>query len=163
MDGMKGFEFELYFKNIPFVKNAFLSVVAVDQIPKVIPVRHFVICNLSPAHLSGSHWICIVRSDKDIIEIFNSLGSPNLDYIKNFLKFTKRLEIEYNEQQFQSQLSSTCGYFCIYFAIQRVINFDMPFEHLLEHIFELTPDTNEVSVVNFCTKLKNNQDISLFD
>lgn len=163
MDGIKGFEFEVYFQNIPLVKHSFLNVVAIDQIPKIIPVRHFIICNLSPAHLPGSHWICIVRPDKEIIEIFNSLGSENLNYLTSFLKFSKRLNIEYNQHQFQSKLSSTCGLFCIYFAIHRVLNFDMSFDHLLEHIFESTPNENETVVVDFCNNLKTNKDVNLFN
>jgi hypothetical protein len=153
MSGMRGFEFMQYFDKIRHVRQLFLKVISIDQIPKVIPIKHFLICNLSPADSPGSHWIVIVRSENDTLEIYNSLGTPSLDYLLPFLKFRKKYEITYNQEQFQSNSSTNCGFFCIYFIVQRVLNFDMSFEDILELIFETNFEINEQTVVQFCHNL----------
>ena len=161
MDGLKGFEFLSYFNKIPIVHKQFLNVVAIDEIPKSIPVKHFLISNLSPAHLSGSHWIVIIRPEKNTLEIFNSLGGDTFNEIKNHLKFTCKLEIHSNETPFQSKLSTSCGYYCIFFAVNRILNLDMSFEHLLEHLFTNNIEINESNVKRFCEQLLQSSDDNL--
>lgn len=164
MEGLKGFEFSAYFAKVSHVNQQFLNVVAIDEIPKSIPVKHFIVCNLSPAHLSGSHWIVLVRPAKNTLEIFNSLGGNTFNEIKQYLKFTCKLEIHFNETQFQSTSSTSCGYFCIFFAINRILNFDMSFEHLLEHLFTDNIEINENNVKRFCDHLfVSSDDNSIFE
>jgi hypothetical protein len=158
MDGLKGFEFPQYFAKIPIVQQQFVNVFAIDEIPKVIPIRHFLISNLSPAHLSGSHWIVLVRPDKHTLEIFNSLGGDTYNDIKTNLRFTSRLEIHTNNTSFQSSNSTSCGYFCIYFAVNRILNLDMSFEHLLEHLFTHDTESNDNNVTRFCENLLQSTD-----
>ena len=163
MEGLKGFEFSQYFLKISIVNKQFFNVVAINEIPKIIPVRHFIISNLSPSHLSGSHWIVLIRPDKNTLEIFNSLGGNTLQDIQKYLKFTSKLQIHFNETQFQSNTSTSCGYFCIFFAINRILNFDMSFEHLLEHLFSHDTTINENNATKFCENLlQSSDDNSIF-
>lgn len=162
MEGMRGFEFKTYFDKIDIVKKQFLKVTSIDEIPRTIKLKHFIICNLSPSNLPGSHWVAIVRSDKDTLEIFNSLGTKSLALYNENFNFRTKFNIEFNEEQFQSNESTSCGYFCIYFIVQRILNFDMSLEHLLEHIFVSDTTINENLSINFCHKLLIN-DLNLFD
>lgn len=162
MSGLRGFEFSLYFNKVPFVAKLLSGIFSIDKIPRNLKEKHFIICNLSPSTLPGSHWIAIIRSEKNTLEIFNSLGVENLDNLTPHFKFPNNFELVYNEQKFQSNVSVKCGFFCIYFIVHRVLNFDMSFEHLIEDIFNYDPNTNETLVTNFCHKLLND-DENLFD
>jgi hypothetical protein len=162
MSGLRGFEFSLYFNKIPFVNKLDSGVFSIDKIPRILKEKHFIIVNLSPSNLPGSHWIAIIRSEKNTLEIFNSLGVSTLDNLTPYFKFPNNFELIYNEEKFQSDLSVHCGFFCIYFIVQRILNFDMSFEHLIEDIFKSDLNTNDLLVTNFCTKLLNDSD-DIFD
>ena len=162
MLGMRGSEFQQYFKNISVVNKQFLKVTSIDKIPTEIKEKHFIISNLSPSNEVGSHWITLIRSEKDTLEIFNSLGMTSIDRLQPYLKFKKRVNIIFNEQPFQSNESTSCGFFCIYFIVHRILNLDMSFEHLLEHIFSNDCQINETKVVDFCKNLSIG-DFNLFE
>jgi hypothetical protein len=162
MAGMRGSEFKNYFEKIGIVDKLFLKVTSIDEIPEEIKLKHFIICNLSPSTEPGSHWIAIVRSEKETVEVFNSLGVSSLEDLKPYLKFKQNLELIYNEQPFQSKDSASCGFFCIYFIVERILNFDMSFEHILEDIFSADCKINETKVVKFCSNLLHG-DFNLFD
>lgn len=159
---LRGDQFIDYFSKVPHVQSMFLNVVAINEIPKTIPIRNFLICNLSLSHLPGSHWISIVRPEKNIIEIFNSLGYQSLDSLIPHFKFPKSYELHFNIEQFQEDNSISCGYFCIYFLIHRVLNYDMSFEHILNDIFDENKNQNEELVRVFCNNLEQNKDTTLF-
>jgi len=160
--GVRGNEFINYFNRVPHVKSVFLNVVALNQIPKIIPTRHFLICNLSLSDMPGSHWIAITRPEKDILEIFNSLGYQSLESLMPYFKFRKAFEIHFNREQLQEENSTTCGLFCIYFIIHRILNFEMPFEHVLEDIFSTNKIENENTVTQFCSNLELHSDSNIF-
>lgn len=160
--GLKGNEFMNYFSKIPHIKSVFVNVFAINEIPKSIPIRHFLICNLSLSHLPGTHWIAMLRPEKDSLEIFNSLGYESLDSLIPYFKFKKSFEINFNQQQFQDNSSISCGFFCIYFIIHRILNLDMSFEHVLEHIFSENKNENELLVTQFCNNLEQNGDANIF-
>jgi hypothetical protein len=162
MMGMRGSEFQHYFEKIPIVNKQSLKITSIDEIPSEIKEKHFVISNLSPSNEAGSHWITLIRSEKDTLEIFNSLGMNSIDRLQPYLKVTKKINVIFNEQPFQSNESTSCGFFCIYFIVNRILNLDMSFEHILEHIFSTDCQINENKVVNFCTKL-NLGDFNIFD
>jgi hypothetical protein len=162
MSGLRGFEFSLYFEKLPFVNKLLSGIYSIDKIPKTLKEKHFLICNLSPSNLPGTHWIAIIRSEKHTLEIFNSLGVNNLDSLKPYFKFPNNFELIFNEEKFQSNTSINCGFFCIYFIIYRIMNFDMSFEHLIEEIFNADENINDSLVTNFCQKLLLN-DENLFD
>ena len=68
-----------------------------------------------------------------------------------YCKFRGIKEIEFNETQFQSDFSDTCGLFTIYFIIERMFNLDLSFEELLFEIFDTENlDENEMKVKEFC-------------
>ena len=134
-DGFRGNQFEIYFAKFPHILSCFSGVYAINEIPKSIPIRHFIICKLSEKHLPGSHWTVIVRSSKNTIELFNSLGQQNLDIFKPYFRFQKKFEISFNKESVQSLTSKFCGYFCIMFIIFCILNFDMSMENVLEDIF----------------------------
>jgi hypothetical protein len=160
--GLHGYDFSLYFDKVPIVNSLFIGVVSIDKIPRIIKEKHFLVCNLSPSNKPGSHWIVIVRSEKNTLEVFNSLGVENLDILTPYFHFRNNFDLIFNEQPFQSNNSTSCGFFCIYFIVHRVLNYDMSFEHIIEDIFNINTNINENIVVSFCNKLLNNHE-NLFD
>jgi hypothetical protein len=155
LDGLKGFEFDKYFSKIDLASKLFFGVYSIDLIP-LIPVKHFIICNLSPSDEPGTHWILIIRPDNSCLEIFNSLGYKNLDTIKPHLNiFSRNLELEFNSDQFQPDNSKNCGYFCIYMAVHRVLNYDLNFLTVLEDYFTANKNNNDVLVYDYCQNLLN--------
>jgi hypothetical protein len=162
MLGMRGSEFYQYFDKIPIVNKQFLKVTSIDEIPREIKEKHFLISNLSPSNELGTHWIALIRSENDTLEIFNSLGMTSIDNLRPYLKLKKKVNVVFNEQVFQSRESTSCGFFCIYFIVHRILNLDMSFEHVLEHIFSADCQINENKVVNFCKNLQIG-DFNIFD
>jgi len=163
-EGLRGYEFQCYLKKIPFVSKYYKTVCSINEIPINIKVREFIIVNLSLSHEPGTHWIVIIRSHRQLYEVFNSLGFENLNELTNFFKIRTQAEIVYNETGMQLKDSSTCGLFCIYFIVHRVLNYDLSFFHLLNDIFFEDLTLNENKVVEFCSRLKNASDDSdLFD
>lgn len=153
-EGLRGNEFNNYFVKIPHVLDLFSGVVAINEIPLQIPIRHFIICNLSENHLPGTHWIVIVRPSQNSLEIFNSLGQENLDYLMPYLNLKKEFEISFNKIAFQGVTSKLCGFFCIYFVVFRILNFDLSMIHVLEDIFYSTDSIkNDTIVSQFCNNL----------
>lgn len=152
-EGLRGNEFETYFNKLPQVSSLFLKVCSIDQIPSEIPIKHFVLFNLSKQHEEGSHWALLLRYSKHKLEIFNSLGSDNLNYLNGYLQFDKHFKIDFNKKSVQSLTSTYCGFFCIYFAIFRILNFDMTMEHVLEDIFTSNLIKNDLIVSQFCNNI----------
>jgi hypothetical protein len=148
---MQSSEFQKYFDSAPILKNHFIGVFSIDTLPKTIKYRKFCICNTDVQSGTGKHWICFIRSDKNSIELFDSLGvdAQKKNLIKTFCKFSVR-ELTFNESQFQSSVSDTCGLFVIYFLFQRLFNFDISFDDLLEEIFHEDLSMNENQVKVFC-------------
>ena len=153
-EGLRGNDFENYFRKVDIVFPLFLSVVAINDIPLIFPPRHFVICNLSERHLKGSHWMVILRISETEFEIFNSLGQTDLNYIKPYFNFDIELNIDFNVNSVQSESSKNCGYFCIYFIVFRILNLDMALQTILEDIF-YTNDLikNDKIVTQFCNNI----------
>lgn len=153
--GLFSSDFSMYLNRVPVIARHFHSVRAIDELPRTLPVRHFVIVNLSPRHHSGSHWLVILRSQKDTIEIFNSLGFQNLAQIRPYLNFNFRTHLTYNNTAFQLSSSSSCGLYCIYYVVFRLLNLDMDFEEVLDEIFCSNKVENENKVAKFCQHLLN--------
>lgn len=161
-EGLRGFEFKEYFNKVPIVRHYYLKVCSLDEIPSSFKIRQFAIVNLSTTSQPGSHWIVIFRSGKHIYEIFNSLGFASLDILVPYFKPTVKVDIVYNEQQFQSSSTSTCGFFCIYVAIHRVLSYDQCFSHVLQEVFSSSnTEANETKCINFCRRLKASVDDSV--
>lgn len=131
--------------------NFFMGVCSIDTMPKCLKKRHFFICNLDINSSIGSHWICILRNDKNQLELFDSLGVTEikLEWFLKHCNIKKPNELLYNTSQIQSLYSNSCGKFVLYFIIKRLFNLDCSFENLLNHIFESTEDNNEIIVSQF--------------
>ncbi len=155
-EGLYASDFETYFNKVEWIKPLFLSVTSIDKLPTTLPLKHFVIVNLSPSGTAGSHWTLLVRSHKKCIEVFNSLGCENLDTFTPHLRFRFAAEIEFNNTQVQKSTSSTCGLFCIYFIIHRTLNFDQSLDEIMTEIFSHDLNENENKVTNFCNHLLDN-------
>ena len=132
-------------------KNSIVLFLFKDTLPKTIRLRQFCFCNTDTQSGKGKHWLCFIRSHKNYIELFDSLGinsEKNL-LIKNYCKFNVK-EIVFNESQFQESTTNSCGLYVLYFAIERMHNLDMSFEEILEEIFESNLKDNEQKVKQFC-------------
>ena len=163
IEGLRVSDFESFFKKIPHVFNLFSGVVAIDEIPKRLPTKHFVIVNLSEKHLPGSHWTVILRSSPNVLEVFNSLGQKDLNYFLPHFNFKRRYQIDFNKKDVQSIDSKYCGYFCIYFIVFRVLNYDMNFQDVLEDIFYSNDlNKNDEIVSKFCNNLLTNTNDDFF-
>lgn len=140
-------EFSVFIDKFPCLKKHFLGVFALNQIPKSMLHRSFLIFNKDPDYLNGSHWIALVRLDGSDYQIFDSLGC-DFDFVKKFLKF-KNAKFTFNTQAFQSTESNTCGLFCLYWIVHRMMSVDLSFNELLLEIFEINTTENEKKVIDF--------------
>lgn len=162
--GLFSSDFKTYFDRLPMIAKHFNGVLALDEIPTTLPVRHFIVLNRSVRQHRGTHWLLILRSHTDSVEIFNSLGFKNLDEIRPYLKFNFKAHLSYNNTAVQLGTTSSCGLYCIYFAIFRLLNLDQPFDEFLDEIFCNDLRTNENKVAQFCQHLLSISDESnLYD
>jgi len=159
---LHGFEFEQLFDKVEVARHFYAGVYSVDEIPKEIKTRQFVVVNLSPKSEPGTHWFVISRSDQYLYEIFNSLGFESVDELAPHLSFDSHADIVFNGERFQAKTSTSCGYFCVFYAIHRVLNYDMSFHHLLDFFFDHDSAVNEDRVIKFCQRLKSDNP-NLFD
>jgi hypothetical protein len=152
---MQSSDFQKYFECAPILKNHFIGIFSIDTLPKTIKYRQFCICNTDVQSGNGKHWICFVRSNKNSIELFDSLGidAQKKNLIENFCKFKRVKELIFNETQFQSSFSDTCGLFVLYFLFERLFNLDISFDDLLEDIFDENVLINEKEVQDFCKNI----------
>ena len=164
VDGLRSSDFHSYFSKGPTLLEHWQGVKSIDQIPRNLKLRKFVIVNLSPSGHPGSHWIVLCRSEKNQLELFNSLGTRNLSSIRNYLNFNFKCSISYNNSPVQLPTTTSCGLYCIYFAVHRIFNFDMKFSEVMEEIFEPELKYNEDKVENFCRHLSQiSHPLQLFD
>lgn len=153
---LRGFQFKTYFDTEPVVSHFYEGVYSLDEIPKELASRHFVVVNLSKKNEEGTHWIVICRSDESIYEIFNSLGFETLDpLVPEYFSVPPDTDVIYNGHAFQMENSSTCGYFSVFFAVHRVFNYDMSFHSFLQFFFDESQSVNEERVIKFCQGLTN--------
>lgn len=157
---MNSSEFIGYLKDYPFLLERFLGTFSIDTLPKYFKLRSFCFCNTDTSEGVGKHWLCFVKTEKNCIECFDSLGidENKKDLLSKYCKIRNVKEIEYNETQFQTSTSSTCGYFVLYFAIHRMHNLDLTFDDILEDIFSFNLTINEEKVQQFCDELKKTND-----
>jgi hypothetical protein len=150
---MLGSEFEKYFENFLEFKKYFLGVFSIDNLPKALKINFFFVCNTKPSNAPGEHWFCVIKTQRNYIELFDSLGvneEKELFYKQN-LHF--RGFLTFNETPFQSNSSQNCGFFCLYFIFQRLHNLDLTFEELIDEFFDPSEIVNERKVVDFCKEL----------
>ena len=154
---MQGFQINEYFNSFPNLTKHYKGIFAIDTLPRIIKLRQFLICNTDLSSGSGAHWFCLLRTSKNTLECFDSLGITD-DKKKNLelychVKGVK--DIEFNETPFQLEHSDSCGLYCVYYIIKRMYNLDLDFEHLLEEIFDdKNKEENELVVKQFCDSVK---------
>ena len=76
-----------------------------------------IICNLSPSHHRGSHFVTIIGTPNEILYV-DSLALPctiSSEVHMTLLKFKRRIK-NLITKCIQEAESSYCGFFCIYFA-----------------------------------------------
>ena len=149
---MLNVEFEDHFKKCPAIYPCFLGVYSVNNFPRNIKTKTFFITNMSKSDEMGTHWISIVKSAPNLVEIFDSL-STKYDILKPYLKFNKDPSIIYNDCAFQLPTSTTCGFFAITFCVNRCLNFDLKYKEVLAHVFTDDLNKNEKIVTEFVSEL----------
>ena len=131
----------------------FIGVFAEDQLKNlaIMSFPSFLIINLDPSHLNGSHWLAVRISPKSM-EIFDPLGFQILNWprvpckLLNFLNRWSKHRQTLISPLIQSNTSVLCGYYCIAYIICRHV---ISFKEFL-NIFK-TPEQNDNLLINvFC-------------
>ena len=129
---MRASEFLTLLDHVPTVKNRLRKIVSIDQIPRTLKVRHFLIINTDVSSKPGRHWFIILKVAAKHYELFDSLGSSN-SYVRQHIPYSGICQV--NETPVQKQSSSSCGEFCLYFIIHRLFNLDLSFLYFLNDFF----------------------------
>lgn len=100
------------------VNNYFKNVYSIDQLPRKIQKQPaFIMVNTSPSHIKDGHWVAIFINKNKKLEFFDSFGlSPRAYKLDNFIK-NNCSSFKFNNIQFQSFLTNSCGYFCLMFLL----------------------------------------------
>lgn len=157
---MLSIDFTTIFKTFPNINSLFDGVFAINTIPKkLMKVHHFIICNTDVDTGSGQHWFCILRTDKNTLECFDSLGidEDKKVFLSTFYKQSRVVkEIKINIDRVQSLRSETCGEFVVLFIFERLHNRDLSFSDLLNECFTPNINSNESKVTNFFKEMFQN-------
>jgi hypothetical protein len=150
---MQGSEFSLYLNKFPNFKNNFKGLYSIDQLPKTLKYRHFLITNTDVHTGKGIHWQIFFRTTSKEIELFDSCGvnDEKKNYMLKYIKFKQ--EIIFNETPFQQNDSSTCGFFVLFFAIHRLFNLDENFSDFLSEFLSNDSAVNQKQVSEFCSDI----------
>lgn len=142
--GLTGKELVNFFARHPQIKQFFLGVFFIDQVPK-IPVHHFCIINtsLSTEAQKVSHWIGLCRYSKKLYECFDSLGTT-AKFLNDHFDFSG--EVEFNSKRLQPLNSILCGAYVITYLVFRCLNPELTFEEVVNSHFYANPEKNEKNV-----------------
>lgn len=146
---MQTSDFAPYFNKESVLAKHFLGVFSFDQIPAKIPKKTFLVLNLDPSYLKGSHWIAVTRLVANEIEIFDSLAKDITNLLPAF-RHLKTLDIVHNTDPVQSPHSKLCGKFVVTFLIERMLNQDFEMKELINTIFSNDLQFNDTIVTEFC-------------
>ena len=103
---------EQIIKNIPILRYKYQGSFPANQIPP-IPTNTFVIVNIDPINLEGSHWIMLANKNGGIY-YGDSMGLPLTHYKNIRLPFKNKAVRQLVRYPMQKQ--PLCGLYCIYFA-----------------------------------------------
>lgn len=92
------------------------------------------IVNTQDSRMPGEHWFVVYAPSQFSLEIFDSLGSIQSNYITHS---TRRI---------QGLFSATCGHFCLAFAFCRLV-LNLPYEDFMS-LFSNDYQANDVMVYN---------------
>jgi len=157
LNKMQATEFLKFFDHFPQFKKHFKGIFSIDTLPTKIGYRKFLICNTDTQSGEGKHWIIFGQSEKNCIELFDSLGitEEKKQLLREHCKFEKR-QLIFNTTAFQDSNSSSCGLFALYFLIERMFNLDLDFEEILQLIFDSDISKNEKLVLDFVKNTETN-------
>lgn len=101
-----------------YTKKTFNGVYPVDMLPTHLKPPIFLIWNMDPSHLPGSHWLALHIPVEGPIEYFDSL---NLKTSKSIMQYTTQFNknIIRNNNRVQGLLSDVCGQYCALFILYR--------------------------------------------
>ncbi len=94
----------------------------------------------------GQHWFAVLRTSKDHLEIFDSLGG-NLQFFKKW--FAISAVYEFNVTPVQCSGSQSCGCFIVFFLVLRYFNLDTELSDFLNNYFTKDCEENEAAVNKF--------------
>lgn len=133
------------------LKRAFEGVFAVDKIPRNRMLPSAMIINLSVMEDPGSHWVGFYEEAGKPALYFDSYGG------KMPTGLCGRLGVcgsyIYNNTQFQSEMSSTCGQFALFFCMLACRGFGMKQIQNIFHSGDLVK--NDLFVSQFINSLFN--------
>lgn len=86
-------------------------VLAADEIGTIRFPGAYVI-NTDPSFKSGRHWIALYVDERQVWELFDSLGRNHYPFLTDNIR-------ERNKEIWQPLGSSTCGEFCVFFLWHR--------------------------------------------
>jgi hypothetical protein len=155
---MQGNELLEYLAIFPSFQKHFKGLFPIDNLPKSLGYRKFLISNTDVQEGDGKHWISFFQTNNNFIEVFDSLGIDNnkKTLLSKYCNFRQK-QLVFNTTAFQDSSTSTCGHFVLYFCIERLFNLDLNFKDFLELIFEENVSKNEQLVAEFCSEIKTNE------
>ena len=111
-------ELNVFAKNDVVLQHYYTGCYPADVMPATIKKRCCWIWNVDEKDKPGTHWIAIVKEDRDIF-FFDSFGkTPEFFkrqyWVDNFHKQGWRVTL-INNVQIQSHVSRTCGVWCLYY------------------------------------------------
>ena len=107
-----------YLNRDPECSKMFYGVYSADKIPNLRSLSALIVCNTDTSSKRGEHCI-VLYVDKNIRgEYFDSFGRCPVDHFKIFLN-ENCVEWIWNERQFQSVISKSCGHYCIFYCLYR--------------------------------------------
>ena len=107
-------------------KGTFVGVFAKNTLPSTLPPHRplLLICNTDPISKPGEHWIAMYFGRNGHGEYFDSLGQKPLVIFQQFLdKFCANVQC--NEKQIQSSISSFCGHYCVFYCLFKYLHYDL--------------------------------------
>ena len=106
----------IFINNLLKDEESYLNTFSKDEIA-LIENNKSLIFNLQNSNQSGSHWIALSRTNKNIF-IFDSFGVGHIP--KNIYDVYKKFNIITNIYRVQDINSNLCGLFCVLFCLYKV-------------------------------------------
>ena len=130
-------ELNNFVKNDVVLRRYYVGCYPADVMPKTINKRCCWIWNVDEKDKPGTHWIAIIKEDRDIL-FFDSFGkTPEFFkrqyWMDNFHKQGWGVT-QVNNVQLQAHMSRTCGVWCLYYL--RAYFLDQ--KHVLESFTSIT-------------------------
>lgn len=135
--------------NILNTETNSLGVFPCDKLPKKATNNTCFIANTEASGQPGQHWVCFYNDERGVCSYFDSYGkSPHHNaYFKKYLKTAST--VTWNNNRFQSNLSSCCGQYCVFYITLRNRNYSH--SQIVAH-FDENLDENDYFVTKWVNK-----------